>query len=227
LVAERGQLNLVEWLVTPDELNTYARQQYNAANDSFFADSELYKHQWFAQQVLAKEAKLIESTYTTPTVASQQEYTWPDAVIAIKRITWNGKALDRITFREDDILTGRNASTSATGEPRGYALFDRVIYLRPVPASVYTLKLFTFDQPQEVSSTSVIDVPEEFHLDLVNYLLWQMAAKDQNFEAARYYREQWTAAVERAKRWSRKRLTADGFNVVRDDEAFYSAWEIF
>lgn len=211
--------------MTPGEVSTYARQQYNAANDSFFADTELYKHQWRAQMILAQEAKIIENTYTTTTVASQQEYTYPTSAIAIKRITWNGKRLDKISFREDDSLTGRNASTTASGEPRYYAIFDRIIYLRPIPSAAYTLKIFSFDMPGEVSSTSSLDVPSDFHLDLVNYLLWQMAAKDQNFEAARYYRDEWAASVAKAKAWVRKRQTADSFNVVRDEEAIDLAWE--
>jgi hypothetical protein len=212
--------------MTPLEVTAYARQQYNAVNDSFFADAELYRHIWSAEQILAKEGNVIENTYTTTTVASQQEYTYPTNVSAIKRITWNGKALTRITFREDDVLTGLNATTTATGDPRGYMLFDRVIYLRPVPAAAYTLKLFTYDFPQEVSVTSTLSVPSELHLDLANYLLWQMAAKDQNFEAAKYYQEQWLTSVERAKRWTRNRMTADGYNVVRDVESEYSTWDI-
>lgn len=213
--------------MTPGELISYARQMYNASNDSFFADSELYTHVWHAQGILAKDAKAIENTYETTTVDGQQEYTYPTNAIAIKRITWDGKRLTRITFKEDDWLTGFNAATTATGTPSCYALFDRIIYLRPIPSAAYTLKLFTFDSPQEVSSTSSLDVDETFHLDLASFILWRMALKDQNFEAARYYQEQWDAAVARAKTWARKKQTADGYNVVRDEEALLSVWEAF
>ncbi len=211
--------------MTPGELATYARQQYNAVNDQFFGDTELYKHIWAAQTILAKECKAVENTYTTPTVASQQEYTYPTNSIAIKRITYNGQRLTKIKIRDDDVLTGFNAATAATGTPTHYFLFDRVIYLRPVPDAVYTLKIFSFDMPQEVSSTSTLDVPSEFHLDLVNYLLWRMAAKDQNFESATHYKEEWNEAVARCKRWSRKRLLSDGFNVVRDEDIVGHMWE--
>ncbi len=205
--------------MTPGELVTYARQQYNAANDSFFADAELYKHIWHAEDILAREAMVIENTYTTSTVASQQEYSYPDTAIAIKRITYAGKRLDKIKIKDDDIMTGFNAATSATGTPTNYFVFDRVIYLRPVPAAVATLKIFSFDRPDEVSSTSTLEIPEEFHLDLVSYMLWRMASKDQNFQGATFYKEQWEEALARCKRWSRKRLNADGFNVVRDEES--------
>lgn len=213
--------------MTPGEVLSYARQQYNASNDSFFSDEELYRHVWFAQSILAKEANAIENTYTTTTVADQQEYEFPTNAIAIKRITWNGKALERITFREDDILTGRNAVTTATGEPAAYAVFDRVIYLRPIPGEAYTLKIFSYDGPQEVSSTSSLDVPDEMHLDLVNFVLWKMASKDQNFEGAKYYQEQWADSLDRLKRWSKRRQTMGSFRVVRDEARECLPWEVF
>jgi hypothetical protein len=208
----------LECLVTPDEVIGYARQQYNAVGDRFFSDEELYRHVWFAQDVLAKEALAIENTYSTPTVASQQEYTYPANAISIKRITCDGERLTRIKLREDDLLTGFDAATTQTGKPTHYALWNRIIYLRPVPATVVTLKIFTYDHPQEVSSTSVLDIPETFHLELTTFVLWRMCMKDQNFQAANYYKPQWDEVVERAKKWARKRIIGDSFNVVRDEE---------
>lgn len=222
--------------MTPGELLDYARSQYNASNDDFFGDSELFRHAWHAQNILAKEALLIENTYTTPTVVGQRQYEFPTSSLAIRRITWNGMRLTPIAFKEDDWLTGFNEETTATGTPSFYAQFDRITYLRPVPAAVYTLKLYTFDQPQEVSATSVLDVPDEFHLDLVNYLLWKMALKDQNFDAARFYKEEWHGgpqeggkggAVGRAKAFGRKKATADGFKTVRDENDSPLAWGVY
>jgi hypothetical protein len=210
--------------MTPPDVVSYARQQYNAVNDAFFADTELYTHIWHAQDILAKECKAIENTYTTSTVIGQQEYSYPTTATAMKRVTYAGKRLLAMTLKDDDLLTGFNATTSATGTPTHYAIFDGVIYLRPVPSAVGTLKLFTFDRPGQVSATSTLDVPEEFHLDLVSFVLWRMASKDQNFQGAEFYRAQWDAAVERCKRWSRKRQTADGFNVVRDEAADDLPW---
>lgn len=195
-------------------------------NDSFFADAELYRHIWHAQDILAKEARVIENTYTTSTVADQQEYTFPTNAIALKRITYEGKRLKRVKLKDDDLLTGFNAATTATGTPSHWYEFDRVIYLRPTPSAIGTLKIFAFDRPSEVSATSTLDVPDEFQLDLVSFLLWRMASKDQNFQGATFYKEQWEQAVDRCKRWARKRLLADGFNVVRDEDAVNDVLEV-
>lgn len=203
--------------MTPTELTAYALQQYNAVNDDFFTQAEMFSHIQAAENILARECMAIENTYSTPTVVGQQEYAWPTNAIAIKRITYNGQKLTKISFREDDFLTGFNQGTTSSGTPISYAIFDRVIYLRPVPSAVQTLKIFTFDKPSTVTASGSLDVPEVFHLGLVNYLLWRMAAKDQNFQAAADYKAQWDEERDRCLKWSRKRQTADGFNVVRDE----------
>jgi hypothetical protein len=205
--------------MTPGTLITYARQQYNASNDSFFSDAELYGHIFQAQMEFAKEAKAIEETYQTTTVSGTQEYAMPTNSLAVKRITYNGIKLTLITQREDDAVTGLNAATTATGTPAYYWVFDRTIYLRPIPDAAYTLKIFSYDMPGDVSSTSTLDVPVELHRDMVFYLLWLMAAKDQNFQSADYYQRKWNEAVMKAKSWSRKRAIADQFASVKDEEA--------
>lgn len=203
--------------MTPAEILTYARAQYNAVNDDFFTDEELYRHIQAAEDILARECLAIENTYSTTTVSSQREYTYPTQAIAIKRITYNGRPLQKIKFREDDWLTGGNETTTSTGTPIAYAIYDKTIYLRPVPNAAYTLKLYTYDTPQEVTSGGTLDIPAEFHLGLANFLLMNMALKDQNFQAAAEWERRWEAERQRCMAWSRKRQVADGFNTVRDE----------
>jgi len=205
-------------MATVQDVALYARRQYNSVGDDFFSDAELYTHLWAAQMDLAREGLLIEATYTTSTVADQQEYSYPTNTIAIKRVTWDGKKLAPITFREDDILTLTNQSTSATGTPQYYAIWDKTLYLRPVPATVATLKIFSFSQPQEVTSTSTLEVPSEFHLDLADYLLWRKALKDKNFQAAAQYQALWGEKLKKARAFGRKAKRADGFAAVQDLE---------
>ena len=202
--------------MTPSEVLEAARSAYNATGDDFFSDAELRRYVWAAQMELAKEGLLIEATYTTSTVASQQEYAFPTYTVAIKRITYDGKKLMPITFREDDTLTLTNQSTTATGTPQYYAIWDKVLYLRPVPAAVATLKIFSYSQPQEVTNSSALDIPVEFHLDLVDFLLWRMAIKDKNFQAANSYKALWDDKVAKARTFGRKARRGDAFTAVQD-----------
>lgn len=204
--------------MTPGDVLTFARQQYNATSDSFFTDLELYTLVWAAQMDLAREAWVIERLYTTSTVASQQEYSYPTNTIAIKRITYDGQKLMPISFREDDSLTLNNQSTVATGTPQYYAIWNETLYLRPIPSAVGTLKIWSVNEPQEVSSTSTLEVPSRYHQDLADYLLWRMAAKDQNVEAANFWRSLWDMRVAKAVKDRRRELRGDAFSYVSDIE---------
>lgn len=201
------------------DLLEYSRQQYNSVGDSFFSDAELYRHVWAAQGDLAREALCIERVYTTTTVASQQEYTYPTNTIAIKRVTYGGVKLAPITFLQDDVLTLSNQATSATGTPQYYAIWNETLYLRPIPSTAGTLKIFSYNEPDEVVSGGSLEVPTQYHLGLADYLLWRMAAKDQNYEAANYWRQQWQERVDQAKRAHRKLKRGDSFAMVVDEDA--------
>lgn len=210
--------------MTPNELQTYARQQYNAATDNFFSDAELYQHIWAAEFELSRQAMLIERLYSTSTVASQQEYTYPTDTIAIKRITFDGVKLVPITFKEDDTLTLGNSATTATGDPQFYAVWNSTIYLRPIPSRVATLQIFSFNEPAEVSAASTLEIDTMWHLAMADFLLWKMAAKDKNFEAANYYKGMWDKTVFEARKWGRRRLRGDSFLVIKDEEAWPSTF---
>lgn len=205
--------------MTPGEVIEYARQRYNAVSDSFYSDSELYRYIWAAQMDLARFAWVIERVYTTTTVASQQEYAFPTNTIAIKRVTYDGIKLVPITFREDDSLTLSNQTTTATGAAQYYAIWNETIYLRPIPNDAKTLKIWSYSEPQEVSATSTLEVPTRYHLDLADFLNWKMAAKDQNYEAANYWRDAWRERVEQARRFRRRELRGDSFSAVQDLES--------
>jgi hypothetical protein len=202
--------------MTPLEINTAARQRMNAVNDDFWPDAEIYNLIYQGSLELANEGLLIERTFTASTVAAQQEYDWPTNAISIKRIQVNGLKLKKITFREDDVLTFLNQSTSASGAPTHYAEWNNVFYLRPIPSSVLEMKVWAYVQPQAVTLSSSLEIPDEYHMALVNFILSEMSAKNKNYTGAQYYRALWEKDVLRAKRLARKKLIGDAFQVVKN-----------
>lgn len=202
--------------MTPLEINTAARQRYNAVGDTFWSDAEIYNMIYQACCEMATEGFVIEQTYTTTSVASQQEYNFPTNAMSIKRITYDGKKLSPISFREDDVLTVLNAATTATGVPTSYMIWNNIIYLRPIPStSSLTIKLFANIEPQSVTSTSTLEIPTEFQMALVNFILSEMSAKNKNYQGAQYYRDLWEKDVIRAKRLVSKRV-GDAFKFVKN-----------
>ena len=204
--------------MTPTQILTAARNKYNSVGDSFYSDAELLSLLWEACNTLANECFLIERTYSTSTVANQQEYSYPSNTIAIKRITYNGNKLKPITFREDDTLSLNNQTTTATGTPQFYAIWNETLYLRPVPSAVGTLKVFAYVEPQELSITSSLETPTQTHMPCVNYLVSEMCAKDENLVMAKFYADKWAEDLNRIKRWQQKKRRGDAFNTVLCEE---------
>lgn len=205
--------------MTPLEVEQAARERYNAVGETFWSSSEIMDLIYAACLEIATETECIERTYTTTTVAGTQEYPFPDQTIEIKRVTWNGRKLEPINFREDDILTGLNASTTDQGEPAYYAQWNETMVLRPIPNDAQTLKIYSINEPQEVTSTSVLEVPTFSHMRIVNYVLGEMYAKDKDFNSAKYYKDLWLEVdLPAIKRFAKKRLRRDRPARVQNEE---------
>lgn len=205
--------------MTPTEVETAARAKYNATGDTFYSSDEILGLMYEASLQMAVEALVIERTFTTTTVASQQEYDYPGNAITIKRVTYNGNKLAPISFREDDSLTLNNATTTSSGSPQFYAIWNETFILRPIPDAAQTLKVYAFVEPQAITTTSTLEIPSRYHRDLVNFIVAEMAAKDNNMSKAQYYMGLWAAAMNRAKREMRKRLRGDSPAHVMEEES--------
>ena len=210
--------------MTPTQIETLARNRYNAVNDTFWSQAEIFTYLDGACLEVARECLLIERTYSATTVASTQEYAFPTNTIAIKRVTWNGLKLKPITMREDDGVTGLNMTTTATGTPQYYWTWNYTIALRPIPNAAYTLKIWSYNLPSAISSTSTLEVPSEFHWDLANYVNREMALKDSNMNAAQEYSMLWEKSVKQMKSWSKKRKRGDAFGQVQDEEQLVESY---
>lgn len=204
--------------MTPTQIETTARNKYNAIGDNFFSQDEILTYMYEACVELARHAQMIETTYTTSTVASQQEYSYPTNTIAIKRITYDGKKLKPITFREDDSITGLNQSTTSTGTPQYYAIWNETIYLRPIPSAVASLKIFSYNEPSALTISSTLEIPTQFHMDIVNFIVSEMASKDLNYTAADRYLQKWEKAKIEARKWQRRKNRGDSFSTVQDED---------
>jgi len=205
--------------LTPTQLETIIRQRTNTVGDTFWSTDEMLRLFWMAHLEMAREALCIERTYTTTSVVSQQEYDYPTNTIAIKRVTYDGEKLEPITFREDDAMTLSDAATTAIGRPKFYFVWNETLYLRPVPdTAALTIKIFSYNEPQEITSTSTFEIPCQFVPDTQYYVMAAMSAKEGDFEKASYYQNMWNNAVSRCKAWTRKRLRGDSFAAVQDSD---------
>lgn len=210
--------------MTPTQIETAARNAYNSIGDSFFSSDEILGLLYDACLELAREALLIERVYSTTTVAGTQEYDFPTNTIAIKRVTYDGHKLRPITFREDDAVTGLDQSDTTQGTPQYYYQWNETLGLRNIPDDAKELKIYSYNEPSEIDTTSTLEIPTSFHRGLVNYIVSEMAAKDMNLNHAQYYKQKWDKVVLDAKKWARKRKRTDGFGNVQDEDTMVETY---
>ncbi len=211
--------------MTPQQIMEAARRRYNAIGDTFWSDDEIYQSIYDGELQASIDAPgIMERIYTTTTTAGTQEYAFPTNVLAVKRVTYNGQKLKKITMREDDSITGLNQDTTDQGTPTYYYEFDESIFLRPIPDDALTLKIWAYQEPDTVNATATLELPSVFHMSLVDYVLYQMAFKDSNHNAADRLEKKWEKAIMRMKAWVAKRKRTDSFAAVQDEESSIGSW---
>lgn len=210
--------------MTPADIETQARAQYNASGDTFFTSAEILGYIYQAQLELANECNIVENIYTSLTVAGTRQYAFPVKTRVIKRVEFinlsgTAQKLEPVTFREDDALTGVNIASQAMGSPTFYAVFNFNIYLRPIPdTSACTIKVYSYDEPAVVTALSTLDVPTPFHMDIVDFVVMKMYGKDKDLEMYQTFDTRWSRAMLRAKRWVQKKKRGDAFTVVQNED---------
>jgi hypothetical protein len=205
--------------MTPEDIELAARRRYNAVNDTFWAQQEIFDLIYAACLELASDAFAVERTYSTTTVSGTQEYDFPTSATAIKRVTWGGKKLTKIDMIEDDLITGLNQDTTDTGNPEYYWTWNNTISLRPIPGSAETLKIWTYNVPSEITTaTQDIEIPDVHHSRLINFVLSAMASKDSNYNAATYYLNLWEKDKIKIRQAMARQKRTDKFTTVKNEE---------
>lgn len=203
--------------MTPTELETYVRQQYNAVGDSRFPQGLIFGYFYEAQVQLATEANCIRRVYETTSVEDQRVYDFPTNAFSLVRVEYNGERLTPNDFIDDDATTGNNANDSITGTPEFYQQWDQEIYLRPIPdTDGVTIKLYTYDLPSIPTAVGNLDVPDRYHIKLANYALGCMASADLNFPLADRYFKAWQTDKEQCIAVEKASKTQDRLRTVKD-----------
>lgn len=205
--------------MTPTEIETAARQKYNSVGDTFWSQAEILTLLYEKCLEMATESLCIERTFTSESVADQAEYDWPTYAIAIKRIEYEGAKVHKIDDRDFDALNLFNSEVTISGTPQYYKTWDSSFILHPAPdASGDEIKVYAYVQPQSISIGSTLEIPTQFHMDLVNGIVEEMCLKDENESMAMYYGRKWAAGKLRAKQWQRKQRRQDSFASTKDEE---------
>lgn len=207
--------------MTPAQVETYARDRYNAGTSTFWSQDVVFKLIYQAELELATECLVIEGAPDTSisTVADTVSYSFPSLCIGIARVLYEGQKLRPIDTREYDSLNLSTTATAPTGTPQYYYTWNSKLYLYPTPSGVGTLTIYPYQEPTLLTTaSSSLSTPTRVHMKLVDFVVAAMAEKDGNYPMADRYRALWEKTKAQEKRLIAKRKRTDGFALVKTEE---------
>jgi len=205
--------------MTPTDIETAARNKYNAIGDTFWSQSEILDLMYEGCLELCAEVDLIERTYTTVSVANQDEYDFPTGTEAVWLVKYNNKKVNKISKNEYDSLVNGTPTNFTSGYPTLWTEWNRTVVFYPTPTTAGdTIKLYSYNEPQPIDINSTLEIPSILHMSLTNKIVAEMLAKDENFGGAAYYQGLWEKTKERAKRLKSRRRRAQGFAVTINED---------
>jgi len=203
--------------MTPLELEEAARNRYNAIGDNFYSTDMIMDLIYQSQMELALESFVIERKYTTTSTSGTREYAFPAQAFAIRRVEYDGDKIYPVSLESDP----KTSTAEITGRSAGYAIWNEELILYPTPdTSSLEIAVYSYNRPQAVTTSSVLEVPEEYHLQMIDFILSVMYGKDQNMQMAQYHRDLWEKSIQRIKRQHAKKKHGDQFAVVKDMENY-------
>jgi hypothetical protein len=201
--------------ITLSQLVTIIRSSYNSADgDPFFNDAWMQNQVFAAEMELAIAGYVIENSLQTTSVSGTRVLAYPSNVLGIKELRYNYLKLKKVPLDQDP----KSSSTDVTGTPESYGIWDKEIYLFPTPAvSLDVIEIKVFSMPQMlITSTAALNVPDEYQIQIKDYVLAQMCFKDQNINLGNTYLQKWEQSVQRAREAKRRAERSDRYNRVRD-----------
>ena len=206
--------------MTPLQIETFARRLMNAESSQFWSQAEIIENYLYTCALeLATETLCIQNRYTTPSVASQQEYTVPSRMISVLRVDYNGEKLKPISFKQLDSID-LNTNTTTTGTPQYYYHFDDVFGLFPVPdTAALTITIHSYDEPSQTTAVSTLEIPTRYHNYLAQGVAYLMSLKELGHPNTAHFERKWAQAIFKVKRTERGLKNRDTFNrVIREED---------
>lgn len=201
--------------LTISELIDYVRATYNSAvGDTFFTDDWMYTTIWRAETQLAVEGWVIEKTYSQSSVSGTRTLGWPHDCLAIYEVRYQGKKLLKVDIEQDPV----NSTNNPSGEPAAYGIWEQQIILFPTPdTNGDTIQIRCYQNAAILKyPTDPLNVPSEYQIGLSDYVVSEMAKKDQNIALSREYKMNWDRIVEKARQNQARRKRADKQARVKD-----------
>jgi hypothetical protein len=145
---------------------------------------------WWAFCNTIDDLRNKESSYSIPTVVGTESYAFDNTTHeAVRQISYTDPNTGlQIIVNQKDITWLRMMQSSNTfdqGAPENYIRDGNLIYLRPIPDSIYTLRVDTIEL---LADNTVINGPRELGEIILNGAAWRVFSEvNNNIQKAAYY----------------------------------------
>jgi hypothetical protein len=209
--------------MTPAQILTSIRAQFNEPTPNFITDSEIYQYLWEAETTINNLTECNEATDATiNTIIGTAEYSLPSTVLFVKRVLWDYVRLKKIDFRELENQEGQSyGNPVASAQPYAYYLYGPSIGFYPTPNLVKNVKMWVITQPVLCTSGSTaFTIPQLFHHLFADYCLYRMFSKDQEDNRTAFYKAKWDEALAQAVRSWNQSKSSDKIYMVKDADRY-------
>lgn len=203
------------------------RRRHNAENDTNWSDEEIMELLTHRCNEVLGYIGLIEDISSSTSTAGTQVVAYPSDAVSIRQVNYKGQRLKRITFQQWEYY--KNDTTTVSGLPTMYTIWENQIYLIPVPVNTSdAIDVYYYRSHAYIDDVNdTIDIPSVLHPHLVHGVLADMYAKDLNVQLTQFYEDKWlNISIPAFYSFKSKEVDAGQFSTMGDPDVDDIAGEL-
>jgi len=182
------------------EVITRVKRQFGDESGVQITDLDVFRWINDAQNDIAQEQEILETTAVTNSVAGQGSYPIPEDIINLRAVHYKGFKLKVVSMQDYDIYVNNwqgDPNNPEQGTPEIFYVWATEIKMFPVPVeSGDEIKLYFSQFPAPINSVGdALTLPIKYHNRIVEYCLQQAYELDENFEASNLKASQMSSSL--------------------------------
>lgn len=184
----------------------------------FWSNEELLLWINRGQLDFVNRTRVMEDKYQTSTQASVGVYPLPENCLSVRAIFINlatvGQTANWVRLTPTNLEKNAQQApnftangTGQTGDPASYMIWNKELYLFPIPRDNGSdnLMMFFKSKPLDITaSDQPLGLDDSLHEALIAYVLWRAFEKEKEFDQAQYQRGIYEGYIQQGLRWAKK-----------------------
>lgn len=202
------------------EIITDVRRELLEVSSGFWSDSELLRHLNRAEKDFVSRTHLLEDQAFLTTTVGTMDYELPDNWLSAKLVLFNSKedptdkdawkrlrptSLEKMGQENENFLQN---DTNTLATPEQYWIWNKRVYLYPVPRNSNAGDLYLFFQGKPIPITVLtqsINIDDSLSEALNAYVLWKAWSKSKETALAEEQKAIYAEYIGQGRRWAKRR----------------------